>query len=438
MVKRKKILLIAYAFPPLNNPQSIRWFYITKELIKAGYYIDVITIRMPKKFEELLDELPDSVNVYRTFPGPFHALIYSLSIESSRSLKTDQGLIKKLTMRLFNIHKLIYKVFSFLLLPDVQIEWLPFALIKSLSLCLRTTYSCIISSSEPRTSHIVALILKKLTSIPWLAENGDPWIYPKDIHRQLSSKKLLLRHIEQTYLKSVNALTVATEGIKEHYIKSYSMNNIEIAVISQGYDPEIFSAINGTKKNPVFTIVFTGSMYKGLREPDVFFEALKAVHIDDMEVLIAGRINEYSDKIASLRDNRIKYIGYLSYMDSLRLQKQASILLNIGNATEVQLPGKIYEYIGAKKPILHIKTNEVDYSEEIINASKAGIVVNNKVEDIRDVIYKFYHIFKNNEERNHFILEDRREFTWESRVGRLDSILQGLICSRQYRGNRWL
>lgn len=62
------LLLIAYGFPPLVSPQSLRWYYIVKHLALKGYVVDVLTIKMPKSFYDGAYPLPDNVRIWRTFP----------------------------------------------------------------------------------------------------------------------------------------------------------------------------------------------------------------------------------------------------------------------------------------------------------------------------------------------------------------------------------
>jgi hypothetical protein len=43
----KRILIIAYSYPPLMEAQSIRWAHLSRELRLRGNEVDVLTIRLP-------------------------------------------------------------------------------------------------------------------------------------------------------------------------------------------------------------------------------------------------------------------------------------------------------------------------------------------------------------------------------------------------------
>lgn len=169
MIQNKKILIIAYNFPPLISPQSLRWFYLAGELTKIGYGVDVLTIKMPQRFRDLLDSLTGGIKVRRTFPGFFYHLTFRFSKESRDAEKgrTEQLTIKDSLWKLLTFaHSRIYKMLNSILVPDIYSEWLPFAIGAGLKLIKINRYNVIITSSEPRVCHIVGYYLKKKAVSP--------------------------------------------------------------------------------------------------------------------------------------------------------------------------------------------------------------------------------------------------------------------------------
>ena len=73
---RIKILLIAYEFPPSPSPQSLRWMYLSRELARLGYQVDVLTCRMAPSGAGL--DVPEGVRTHRTSPGGFKAVVARL------------------------------------------------------------------------------------------------------------------------------------------------------------------------------------------------------------------------------------------------------------------------------------------------------------------------------------------------------------------------
>jgi len=425
---KKKILLIAYNFPPLISPQSLRWFYLVRELSSLGYDIDVLTVKMPERFKDLLESLPDKIAVHRSFPGPFYYLTFKFSIESSNIMRTESPDKTNSIWRVFSgIHFKFYRALYYFLFPDIYAEWFPFAILEGSRLIRKNRYDVVISSSEPRVCHLIGYFLKRLTGIPWIADYGDPWIYPIPTLRESGFKKRLLEKSESIILKRVDMISVAAEGIKRLYVERYPFIDIEkIRIIPQGFDPDIFSGIEGEKSDK-FRIAYCGSFYRGLRDPMAFFEAIENIGIDDIEVVIAGRINEFAD-ILRKRFNKgiIQYRGFIGHKESMSLQKGATVLLHIGNATDVQVPGKIYEYFGAKRPILCIRGGNIDTADDLIERYNKGITVANNKEDISIGIMKLYELWQKNMLNNSFDLESVDEFTWRKRAEEMSRIIEEL------------
>jgi len=424
----KKILLVAYNFPPLISPQSLRWFYLSRELVKRGYKIDVITVRMPENFRDLLDEIPEVIATHRTFPGPFYHITFKYSREAEEKDDSCSDLRPSFIRKLMSsLYFKTYRALNSLPVPDIYTEWLPFAVSEGSRLLNKNRYDLIVSSSEPRICHLVGYFLKKKSGITWIADYGDPWVYPMPTARESRWKKNRLSRIEKKLLKHMDAVTVAADGIKKLYIERYPfLDDKNIHVIPQGFDPEAFAGIE--EKTPAkFRIVYCGSFYRTLRDPSAFFDAIRGIDKDDIEVVIAGRINEFAEVVR--RDGlaqKVTYNGFLNHRESLLLQKSASALLHIGNVSDTQIPGKIYEYFGAQRPILCIRGGGGDLSAELVMRYNKGLVVKNTPGEIRGAVLRLYGLWKDNLLDSTFDRTISEEYSWKKIAGKMSDILEAL------------
>jgi glycosyltransferase involved in cell wall biosynthesis len=424
----KRILLVAYNFPPLITPQSLRWFYLTRELSNRGYRIDVLTIKMPERFTTLMEQVPETVKTHPTFPGPLYFLIYKFSREPSQGRTAEDSDHESAAWNfLSKINSGIYAALNFVSIPDTYSEWMPFAVKKGTELLNRNKYDLIISSSDPRVSHLVAYRLKKKTRIPWIADYGDPWIYTFPTIKEGRLKKRIIKNIENRILKEVDIVTVATDGAKRFYLAQYPfISERNISVIPQGFDPEEFSGVEAETSSK-FRIVYCGSLYRDLRDPTAFFEAVDEIDSRDIEVIIAGRINEFTGVIREDKFHRkIRYLGFLDHRECLKLQKGAAVLLHIGNASEIQVPGKIYEYIGARRPILAIKGTERDLSADLTTGYNKGLVVENNKKDIKNGIMNLYSLWRDKSLEQHFNLDTVHDFSWQRQADTVCDIIRGI------------
>ncbi len=425
----KRILLIAYNYPPLISPQSIRWLYLTRGLVRLGHRVDVLTISMPGHFKDLMDMIPKDSRIYRTFPGLFYYITYKYSRERSRGdNRQPEGPKKSDDDLIFRIYMLVHGILNRLFVPDIYAEWLPQALIKGYCIMRSRPYDVLISSSEQRICHLVAYGLKRLFPVRWIADYGDPWIYPVATNRESKLKRKIIKLTESHILRHMDFITLAAEGIKRLYLKDYSfLKDDKMEVVTQGYDPEAFELLPYDPKGDEFVLTYCGSFYKDLRDPSNLLSALRELDIKEMRVKIAGRINEFERPLReSPLAKIVEYKGFVDPMSSIGLQKNATILIFISNATDTQIPGKIYEYLGAKRPILCITGNERDLSARLIKDANRGIVVKDRKEDIKYGISELYRLWKEGVLESSFNLRDLEGFTWLHSAKKISEVIDKL------------
>jgi glycosyltransferase involved in cell wall biosynthesis len=428
----RRLLICAYYFPPIGTPRSYRWREFVKRLSK-NWEIDVLTIHTfnnhPNYDPTLLEDLPDKVRIFRTYPGIMHhfsSLFLSKAIgnkqstphESQNSLKQRAG-------------KFLFKAFEkklrAIFIPDEAITWLPFMLVKGRRLIEENRYDAIISSGFPFTCHIGGFFLKRLScGKPWIADYGDPWAYnPTFLLPKWRS--FIDKNIESKILKAVNKIIVTTDQTKEHYLGLYHFLKPEdINVITQGFSQEQLKWVS-PETTDKFRIVYTGIFYKN-REPFVFFDALSQIKgtCKDLEVIIAGNMpNDEYKRYAE--DNGLSgvvgFVGFVPKQRAISLQKGASVLLLIGTGGGIQVPGKIYEYVAAKRPILSIKVDKSDIASTIVERLKRGISVENDPQKIGESINHLYKLWKEKHLESEFNLEDVDEFCWDRLAERLEETI---------------
>jgi hypothetical protein len=77
-------------------------------------------------------------------------------------------------------------------------------------------------------------------------------------------------------------------------------------------------------------------------------------------------------EFAASRPDSFRLLGFIGHLDALHLQRRCDVLVNIANADPVQVPGKVYEYLGATAPILHIGDNPGDAAALLLSEFQAG------------------------------------------------------------------
>lgn len=186
-------------------------------------------------------------------------------------------------------------------------------------------------------------------------------------------------------------------------------------VLPQGF-PSGQTDVNDRPGGCRFRLVFTGNFYRDFRNPVELAKALSLMKDLGISFIIAGNNSAFEYLFHGV--DGVEFLGQRSHFECLELQRQADVLVNIGNVQSYQIPGKVYEYLGAGRPILHIQTGEdSDPGAELIESMGAGIVVKNSHKEIEKVL-------------RHMCLQ------WMSDPGKLmeyrkESLIQGHSWSRR-------
>ena len=114
-------------------------------------------------------------------------------------------------------------------------------------------------------------------------------------------------------------------------------------------------------------VVFVGSLYKDLRTPHFALELFEALDLPHTQlVLVGGGWENYPPELADdarqKLGDRLRITGPLAPQQAREELEKADILLNLGNASDTQLPSKIFEYFSTCKPVLTLAKSPTDPS----------------------------------------------------------------------------
>ena len=193
-MKRIKILLIAYYFPPLGGAGVSRPLALFKNLSAFGIDVDVLTVKniSYRTYEpELLANLNTS-RIYQTGSLDPQRILYLLGMRTLKEKTISKG------------RSVIDNFF-----PDSKIGWVKQALKTGRVLVENKQYDAILSTSPPISTHLIAKKLSKEFSVPYIADFRDYWTSykPEDWFtdtNKITKAKKLLKEICQTASKVVS------------------------------------------------------------------------------------------------------------------------------------------------------------------------------------------------------------------------------------------
>ncbi|MFH1305218.1 MAG: hypothetical protein ABIH74_02305 [Candidatus Omnitrophota bacterium] len=303
----------------------------------------------------------------------------------------------------------IKKFSPFLLFPDGLNRYIFSIYRKAREIIAQEKIDAFYTMCMPVSLHIVGLLLKKSTKLPWLAEFRDAWV--KNPNRFDGEAGFVHKYLEKQVVRSCDKV-VWNYGVQipPQYFESTYQDQPKSKfeqLPSPGFDGFYFEKYASIK--PIefdrFTITYAGNFYKALT-PEAFFKGLKLfidenkVGVEDMRVNFFGDWStEFSDDLKKLGlTGFVRYLGKISYEECLKHLLGSSVNLLIirrASGDELNVPSKMTDYIFAGKPILTIAKQSWEAAKYVRN-NRLGVVAdpdNNK--EIADAIRHLYSSYKN-------------------------------------------
>jgi hypothetical protein len=389
----RNILIIAYFYNDEKIIGSIRLRALVKYLPKLGW--NPIVITSTSIINKVQSEQIFSVNStdiskqWRKF----------LSVDENVSLKESRGLrdVKGGNTLYDRAIKLWQECFLY---PDAAKPWIQPTLAVIDNIVASNHIDLILSSSYPASSHIIASKVCKKYNIPWVADFRDLWTqncyYPWSPIR-----KICERNLELKTLKIASALTTVSHHLSRDL---FSFHKIETCAILNGFDDDIK---NGGIQNvsKLFTIVYTGTLYQGKRDPEPLFKALNSliqkglVERKELDVQFFGEKSRWLTDEVNKYDlgDIIRINGSIPRDEALQQQRESQILLIIVESnpqTSGVLTGKIFDYISARRPVVHLGGIKCELSD-LIREIGIGATVED-AEGLESLLNSYYQEYKQN------------------------------------------
>ncbi len=357
-----RVLLVSYFFPPLGGGGSLRALKLAKYLPANRWEPEVLSADDPRyhlRDDGALGEVDCPVHRIpaRRYPSLARPLgLVSEGKEGSRSLPSGmtrgvgwRGRLRSILSRLGD-------------LPDQQVRWSRVARSRALKLARQGRYSVVWTTSPPVSAHLVGLTLKLELGLTWVADLRDSWTVGPFFNPVTRFHRFFQRRLEKDVVETADALVCATPRMGELYRRVYPEFADRVTVITNGYDEEDFTSLDGLTPHRGIVIGHAGTFY-GARRPDAFLVALETVaderpemDLRFVEMGTSGRSAEDTlDHFAQRRPDLISRLGNLPHSRTLEeLARCRLLLLVIGNqrGAETVLTGKLFEYLRLGKPIL--------------------------------------------------------------------------------------
>lgn len=378
----KRVLMVAYEFPPLGTGGVLRCTKYVKYLRDFGWEPVVLTIDESAdpggvRNYSLLDELPPGIEIHRTPCLDFDAL-FEKEVHQSKLLRIYQYIDSHFPA-LFGFAK-----------PDKQITWFPPALEKARQILDKEKIDVVYTDSPPNSTSLVGFCLKDTYGIPWVADFRDPWSLDELAYESMGQKfhkraRELDALLEKIILSKCDQTMVVSEKLRQRYLHLLDLHESQIIVIPDGYDEEDYKDIPCASDNEkdFFNIKYTGSFY-GSYNPAIFLHALHRLitrhHIKDIRFHVIGHGSGWVKQnlgelgLTGLQPF-IRLQDHMDLKDCLSETMNSDLLLVVSPPDmDYNVPQKIYSYMRTGVPILAVMPGHGE-TARIIRDHNAGYVV---------------------------------------------------------------
>jgi len=253
-------------------------------------------------------------------------------------------------------------ILSIYYLPDPFAGWILPVIIKAL--VRRKKYDFVISTAPPWSAHIAAIIIGRLFGLPVILDDRDPWASSSG--RMALITHPLIRKIDKfladyCYSRASGIVSVTTAA-RDYHNASLPNDQIPVACFANGYGPDMDEFCQPPVYTNELNITYVGSTYHG-RSPLIVLEAMAQIDgniAKDFHFHFIGTIVQPELDAINELDKKYKVTihGYKSHKYCLEAIDQADLCLLMALGQPMQIPAKVYEYIGMGRPILSLSEKD--------------------------------------------------------------------------------
>ncbi|MEA3448107.1 MAG: glycosyltransferase [Bacteroidota bacterium] len=436
----KKVLILAYDFPPYVSVGGLRPYSWYKYFHEFGIYPMVVTRQWDNKYGNHLDYIaPGESNktiIEESETGTIIRTPYKPNLSNRLLLKYGEKRFRFLRKVITGYYE--FMQFLFFIGPKSGLYRGAKQYLK------KHKVDVIIATGEPFILFKYASAFSKKFSVPWVADYRDPWTQHK-----ARSSTLFLRHwnafFEKKYLSNVHFITTVSDFFR-HQI-GFLIKNKPIHIIPNGFSlPDKLKQNTTSPDTGTLSIAFAGSIYPWHPWKSVLKCLSQLVTSDNVNITITFYGINKADEIKTWIAQKIPKIKdrfeFHSKIDNEQLLSKLSghNLLLLFN--DYSIAGtKIYDYLAVKRRILLCYTNDkealnlkskyfpmndekgfrTNLQEEIIDYTKSGYTVKN-AQQLCDTLFALHQELREN---GHLACHsvNVEQFSRKKQVERLANIL---------------
>ncbi|MEC4114599.1 glycosyltransferase family 4 protein [Myroides pelagicus] len=401
---KEKVLIVSYYWPPAGGPGVQRWLKFVKYL--PDFNIDPVVYIPENPTYPLIDaemskDLREGTTILKAPIKEPYKFVDKIVKKKAKTMSA--GMIPNHRNQT-RIEKILLWIRGNLFIPDSRVAWVkPSIAYLKKYLAENPDITKVITTGPPHSVHLIGKGLKEQVGVKWIADFRDPWT-TIGYHKELKlTQRSADRHfaLEKEVLTTADHILVTSKGTKKEFEQKTST---PISIITNGYDIAHFGKIELDQK---FTISHIGSFLSD-RNPRVLWKALSELRKENEAFREAFHLNLIGKVSQDILDTVEEFklgecttnYGYINHQESLLKMRQSQVLLLIeidSEETTCIIPGKLFEYMAAERPILAIGPEEADFFEIIQQTNTGKIALYSEKDKIIDILLEYFKLYQQNQ-----------------------------------------
>jgi len=452
----KRVLFVAYYFPPVAASGAMRPLGFCRHLHSYGWEASVLTTTPESVYpahsvdHRLAEKVPAAVRVYRAAYQDTRLRLLSLREKARRMIGlrspisdvhdvSDGTANASQRPRSFVKDTIIEWTCAF---PDPQTSWFSAAVRHGTEQEKHAVPDAIVATGGPWTSFLVGRALAKRFDRPLILDYRDPWTCNPFYSFTANFLTRKAQHLERTICLGASRIVTNTDELRERLCIEYPEIKHKSLMIPNGFDAETIALSSGqsTVRKTVnaqgYELCHFGSVY-GKRTPLVLLQAILelqeeiALTPEQLRLRFVGAwdsADQECNRLAVSLESRgfLRREPPISHEKCLHQMKDAQVLLVVQPESPLQVPGKIYEYIAMGRPLLLVGGEGA--TANLVRHYHLGASCSNSIGDVKRLLRRIVEgtetIPVPNQERV-------KRFDYRSLTGELAALLDSVVAGQR-------